>query len=140
MRYRQATLGILLVLAVATVAVAAVDRRADTLANGESVLAGVELPVSTPIADLNADPQSFDGKIVQVEGVVVAMCQNMGCWASIDDGQGNRINVKVEDGVIDWREITATEHYMVAEGVFQKVGEHGSQVFIMDHGAMVSSH
>ncbi len=139
MRCRDAALGLVLVLAISTVAVGAVDRRAETLANGESILAGVELTGSTPIADLNADPEAFEGEIVQVEGVIVALCQNMGCWASIDDGQGNQINVKVEDGVIDWREITATEHYIVAEGVFQTVGEHGAQVFIMEHGAVVSS-
>jgi len=139
MRYRDAALGLLLVFAVATVAVGAVDRRAETLAHGESILAGVELTVSTPIADLIADPEAFDGKLVQVEGVIVALCQSMGCWASLDDGEGNQINVKVEDGVIDWREITATEHYMVAEGLFQVVGEHGAQVFIMDHGAVVSA-
>jgi len=139
MRYRDAALGFLLVFAITTVAVGAVDRRADTLTNGESILAGVELTVSTPIADLLADPEAFEGKIVQVEGVLVALCQNMGCWASIDDGRGNQINVKVEDGVIDWREITAIEHYMVAEGLFQVVGEHGAQVFIMEHGAVVSA-
>ena len=55
------------------------------------------------------------------------MCQMMGCWASLDDGAGNRINVKVEDGVIDLREMASTEHYMIAEGVFQKTGEHGAQ-------------
>ena len=139
MRYRDAALGIVFVLAITSVAVAAVDRRADTLANGESVLAGVELTASTPIAELNADPEGFDGKLVQVEGVVVAMCSGMGCWASVDDGEGNQIKIKVEDGVIDWRDITETERYMVAEGVFQKSGEHGVQVFIMEHGAVVSS-
>ena len=139
MRYRDAALGIVFVLAITSVAVAAVDRRADTLANGESVLAGVEMTASMPIADLIADPDAFDGKLVQVEGVIVAMCSGMGCWASVDDGEGNQMNIKVEDGVIDWREITATERYMVAEGVFQKVGEHGMQVFIMEHGAVVST-
>ena len=146
MRYRDVASGLLLMLIVATAVVAspyqqtaAAERRAATLEHGESILAGVEMPASIPIADLIADPEAYDGELVQVEGVIVALCQNMGCWASLDDGQGNQVNVKVEDGVIDLREITETEHYMVAEGVFQAVGEHGVQVFIMEHGAVVST-
>ncbi len=139
MRYRDAALGILVALTVVTVAAATVDRRAETLSSGERILAGVELTASTRIADLIADPEAHEGQLVQVEGVVVAICQSAGCWTAIDDGQGNQINVKVEDGVIDWRDVTATERYMVAEGLFQAVGEHGAQVFIMEHGAVVSN-
>ncbi len=113
------------------------DLRATTLAHGEEILAGVTLDASTPIADLLADMDGHEGMTLQVEGTVVAMCQMMGCWATLDDGAGNRINVKVEDGVIDLREMAATEHYMVAEGVFQKTGEHGAQIWIMNHGAKV---
>lgn len=145
MRYRKATLALSLLLTLVLSAGAAgqqstpADRRAATLAHGDPILAGVELEVTTPIAELLADPEAYDGKLVQIEGVVVGLCQNMGCWAALDDGAGNQVNVKVEDGVIDFREITAAEHYMVAEGVFQVVGEHGAQVFIMEHGAFVST-
>ena len=54
------------------------------------------------------------------------------------DAEDNALRVKVDDGVVDFRELVSTSQYMVAEGVFQKVGEHGAQVFIMEHGAMVS--
>jgi hypothetical protein len=138
MRNRLAIVSFVLLFA-ATTAVFATDRRAETLASGTTILAGVELPASTAITDLLADPDAHDGELVQVEGVVVAMCQMMGCWAALDDGAGNRLNVKVEDGVVDLREMAAMEHYMVAEGIFQKVGEHGAQVFIMEHGAVVST-
>lgn len=112
------------------------DPRATTLAHGTDILAGVELEASTPIAVLLADPDEHDGTVLQVEGTVVAMCQMMGCWVSLDDGDGNRINVKVDDGVVDLREMTAAEHYMIAEGVFQ-TGENGAQIYIMEHGARV---
>ena len=115
------------------------DRRSATLEHGEVLLNGVTLTESTPIADLIADVDAYDGELVQIEGVVVALCSGMGCWAQLDDGAGNRLNVKVEDGVIDLREVVAKEHYMVAEGVFQTTGHHGAQVFIMEHGAMIGA-
>lgn len=113
--------------------------RTATLEQGTDILAGITLDASTPIVDLLADPDAHEGMTLQIEGTVVAMCQMMGCWASLDDGAGNRVNVKVQDGVIDLREMAATEHYMIAEGVFQKTGEHGAQIWIMDHGARVWS-
>lgn len=115
------------------------DARAMTLAHGTDILAGVVLHAATPIAELLADPDRHDGMTLQVEGKVVAMCQSMGCWATLEDAEGNRLNVKVEDGVIDLREMASERHYMVAEGVFQKSGEHGAQIWIMDHGARVWS-
>jgi hypothetical protein len=135
---RGAAVALVAVVAL-TVTTAAIgqDRRGTALERGEVLLKGVTLSESTPIADLNADLEGYDGKIVQIEGMVVALCNSMGCWAQLDDGEGNRLNVKVEDGVIDLREITAKEHYMVAEGVLQKTGEHGAQVFIMEHGAVI---
>jgi len=117
---------------------AAVDQRAETLSNGTALLAGVTLEESTPIAEINADHDGFDGKVVQIEGVIVSICDNMGCWVELRDAEDNALRVKVEDGKVDFRELVATSQYMVAEGIFQKVGEHGAQVFIMEHGAMVS--
>jgi hypothetical protein len=46
--------------------------------------------------------------------------------------------VKVDDGVVDLREMAETTHYMVAEGILQAAGEHGAQVYIMEHGAVVA--
>lgn len=141
MRRVHPVLAVLLVVLFASTAAAVVqdERRAAALERGEVLLAGVKLEASTPIADLLADPDAYEGEIVQIEGTVTALCNGMGCWARLDDGEGNGLNVKVEDGVIDLRDVTATEHYMVAEGVFQKVGEHGAQVFIMDHGAVIKT-
>lgn len=133
------TLLALSVAAVATPAPAQEGARQATLEHGTDILAGVTLDTSTPIADLLADPDGHDGMTLQIEGTVVAMCRMMGCWASLDDGAGNQINVKVQDGEIDLREMAAAEHYMIAEGVFQKTGEHGAQIWIMDHGARVWS-
>lgn len=114
------------------------DRRAETLADGTAILAGITLQASTPIAEINGDPAAFEGQLVQVEGVVVAICTGMGCWTEVADDQDNRIRLKVEDGVVDLRDLVAEARYVVAEGIFQQQGEHGAQVFIGDHGAVVS--
>jgi len=134
----SAALALTVLALVTATASATLDERGDTLANGAKILAGVALEASTPIAEINANHDGFDGKVVQIEGTIVSICDSMGCWVELRDFEDNALRVKVEDGEIDFREMVATSQYMVAEGVFQKVGEHGAQVFIMEHGAMVS--
>ncbi len=90
------------------------------------------------VAAINADPAAFDGEVVQVEGTIVEICSNMGCWVELRDAEDNAVTVKVDDGVVDFREFVAEKQYMVAEGVFQTAGEHGAQVYIMEHGAVVA--
>lgn len=136
---RVRTLAVVALLAAVSLAAATTDRRAETLAGGTAILAGITLNASTPIADVNADPAAFEGKLVQVEGMVVALCDGMGCWTEVADDADNRIRLKVEDGVVDLRELVAEARYVVAEGIFQQQGEHGAQVFIGEHGAVVSA-
>ena len=45
----------------------------------------------------------------------------------------------VIDGELDFRELVETGQYAVGEGVFSTEGEHGSQLDIMEAGAMVGS-
>lgn len=136
---RTKSLFALVLVLVLPLAAAASDRRAETLAEGTTFLAGITLDASTPIADINADPAAFEGKLVQVEGAVVAICSGMGCWTEIADEADNRLRLKVEDGVVDLREHVAEARYVVAEGIYQQQGEHGAQVFIGSHGAVVST-
>ena len=136
-----ATIVVLLVLAggvaAATPQHEMATQRDMVIEKGTVILAGVTLAKSTPIDHLLAAPDVHDGDLVQVEGTVVELCSAMGCWATLEDADGNRLNIKVEDGVVDLRELAETSHYMVAEGVFQVSGEHGTQIFIMEHGAVV---
>jgi hypothetical protein len=131
-------LTVLLVALALTVAAFGSDRRTATLEKGAALLEGVALEATTPIAEINADPEAFDGKVVQVEGTVVEICSSMGCWVELRDDHDNAITVKVDDGVVDLRELVTEAQYMVAEGVFQVDGEHGAQVYIMKHGAVVA--
>ncbi len=113
--------------------------REEALTNGEQLFNGVTMDASTPIADIVTNLDDFDGQVVQIEGWVKAVCTSQGCWATLIDGKGNDLNLKVTDGVIDFRDYVTPGHYVVGEGVFNAVGEHGSQVFIQDHGAMVGT-
>ena len=45
--------------------------------------AGVTLTKATPISELYASPEKFVGKTVRVDGVVTAVCTEMGCWLAI---------------------------------------------------------
>jgi hypothetical protein len=63
--------------------------------------AGVSLEQGVTVAELLAKPDSYLGKTVRVDGIVMAVCQNMGCWMEIaDNEQSPGIQFKVDDGVI----------------------------------------
>lgn len=55
---------------------------------------------ATPIADIVADPASFEGREVLVEGTVHGVCAMAGCWMELADADGHEIRIKVDDGVI----------------------------------------
>ena len=55
----------------------------------------------TKVSDIYATPDKFKGKRVQVEGPIVDVCEEMGCWLAIgSDKEFQTIRFKVEDGVI----------------------------------------
>ena len=64
---------------------------------------GKELTLKEPtkVADILANPEKYQGKLVQIEGKVTDVCAKMGCWIKIDAGEGiEPVTVKVDDGVI----------------------------------------
>ena len=59
------------------------------------------LKEATPISAILKSPESFLGKEVLVEGTVVDVCPNKGCWIEIADPKdGEKIKIKVKDDVI----------------------------------------
>jgi len=55
----------------------------------------------TKVADILANPEKYQGKLVQIEGKVTDVCAKMGCWIKIESGEGiEPVTVKVDDGVI----------------------------------------
>lgn len=85
--------------------------------------AGVKLAEATPVTDLYASPEKFVGKTVRVDGVVTAVCTEMGCWLAIGspDNPDQAVRFQAEhDGVIVFP-ITLKGKQASAEGVFVKI-------------------
>src|SRR5262245_43123717 len=81
--------------AVATIVLATVlSARAD-----QTFGAGVTLKTATPIQDLYAHPENFIGKTIRIDGVITAVCKEMGCWMALaaKDKQDHTVRFKVED-------------------------------------------
>lgn len=75
------------------------------------------LKEKTKISDIIADPGTYNGKRVRVEGAIVGVCEKRGCWIKISsDKEFESIRFKVDDGVIVFP-MEIKGHNVVAEGV-----------------------
>ncbi|HLF19558.1 MAG TPA: DUF4920 domain-containing protein [Bacteroidota bacterium] len=92
---------------------------------GNNLLAGkgekygkeITLKFKTKISDILTDPKKFDGKKVLVEGTVVDVCKEQGCWIKVAGHKKNEsIRFKVEDGVIVFP-VEAKGKKALAEGI-----------------------
>lgn len=55
----------------------------------------------TKISEINAHPETYIGKRVLIEGLVIDVCSHRGCWVDLaSDLPFDRIKVKVVDGEI----------------------------------------
>jgi len=56
---------------------------------------------TTKISDIHANPDQFNGKRVKVQGPIVDVCSERGCWIAIgSDQEFQTLRFKVDDGVI----------------------------------------
>jgi hypothetical protein len=75
----------------------------------------------TPLAQIEAHPENYIGKVVQIRGRVSEVCQAMGCWMNIVDPVGERsMRIKVNDGEIVFPE-SAVGKLATAEGKLVKL-------------------
>lgn len=75
------------------------------------------LKEKTKISDILANPRQYDGKRVLVEGTIVDVCSNRGCWIKLaSDKEFESIRFKVDDGVIVFP-MEAKGKTALAEGV-----------------------
>jgi hypothetical protein len=91
--------------------------------------AGVTLSEATPIAALVKSPQDYAGRIIRIDGIATAVCEEMGCWMAVaenDTKDAPTVRLKVEhDGAIVFP-MSAKGKKVSAEGVFEAIGdEHG---------------
>jgi hypothetical protein len=77
----------------------------------------LSLKEKTPISAILKNPKAYEGKRVQVEGTIVEVCEERGCWINIaGDKEFEKIRFKVEDGVITFP-LEAKGKLALAEGV-----------------------
>ncbi len=115
----------------------AMAKEAET--KGKKILKGVSLKTITSIADIKANTSKYTDKIVRVEGIVVEACPMEGCYATLRDSKGNKLNLKVTDGTVDFRKYAKPGNYATGEGTFKPTGSHGAQVYIEKHGAVIGN-
>jgi len=96
------------------------------LAAEQTYGSGVSLKEATPLTRVLEQPTALAGKTVRVEGVVTAVCSEMGCWMALaakDAPSQKTLLIKVEEGVIVFP-VSAKGHRATAEGVLERVGTH----------------
>ncbi|HYN23265.1 MAG TPA: DUF4920 domain-containing protein [Thermoanaerobaculia bacterium] len=88
---------------------------------GSEYGSGVAVAEVTPIAKILADPDSYVGKTVRIEGKVLDVCPMKGCWMELAGESGKEsLKVKVDDGVIVFP-VTAKGKLAVAEGTVEAI-------------------
>ncbi len=112
---------------------------AEAMSKGKKINNGVKLTKITPIADIKADTAGYTGKVVRIEGIVIEICQSQGCYLTLKGAKGNKLNLKVTDGKVDFRKFAKLGNYATGEGTFDPSGSHGAMVFIDKYGAMIGN-
>lgn len=72
-------------------------------AMAKEIILGEQLSLKemTKISEINASPEKYLGKRVQVKGLIVDVCGHRGCWMDLaGDVPFEKIKVKVVDGEI----------------------------------------
>ena len=77
------------------------------------------LKSAVPVSQLMTAPDPSVGKVVQVRGKVTEVCDRMGCWMQLVDGE-QALRVKVNDGDIVFPK-TSVGKTAVAEGTLRKL-------------------
>jgi hypothetical protein len=59
-------------------------------AQGQTFGGPVNVLKATTVKELYDSPEMFVGKTIRVDGVVTAVCEEMGCWVAVRDLDGQR--------------------------------------------------
>ena len=94
----------------------------------------------TTLTDITDDPESFAGRTVKTEGEITQVCQRMGCWMEMREGDGPAIRVPMAghsfflprdvsgrratiEGQVALRELSDAEREHLASEGAQAVGQ-----------------
>ena len=85
---------------------------------------GVSLTETTPSRRMVL-PTNFSGKTIRLDGVVTAVCEQMGCWMALGetDKADNTVRLKVDHDSGIAFPISAKGKAASAEGVFEKISD-----------------
>jgi hypothetical protein len=112
----------LMMAAVMVMGVAAV-----TMAAQEQKFGGaLTLNTVTKVSDIYANPETFSGKRVLVQGPIVDVCEQMGCWLALGSDKDSRRSAsgrRRRHGVPD-----ATKGMHLVEGIPQRGGSRAQQI------------
>ncbi len=87
----------------------------------KSLGAGVTLGETTAVAAILAQPESYVGKELRIEGTVAEVCANAGCWMELRAAEGDQVlKVKVKDGEIVFP-LAARGKPAAAQGSFERL-------------------
>lgn len=82
---------------------------------------GVHEAEATAVSAILDNPDSYLGKTVKIEGMIVEVCAKRGCWLYVaGDRPKEKIQVKVTDGEIVFP-ISATGRIGIVEGIVDEV-------------------
>lgn len=112
---------------------------AAAFAGGKPYGKALTLKEATPVSAILASPGAWNGKRVQVKGMIVDVCAKRGCWMELaSDQKFQSLRFKVEDGVIVFP-VEAKGSQAVAEGVVQVTkDEKGKTVVrLLGEGAVI---
>ncbi len=80
----------------------------------------IDVKTSTTIKELLSEPDKYVGKDVRIEGEIVDVCQNQGCFIHVKDASSTEsLLVKVNDGEIVFPKDSAGKK-VIAQGRFEK--------------------
>jgi hypothetical protein len=81
----------------------------------------ITLDKVTAVSAILDSPETFIGQRVLVEGMVVAVCEEKGCWMDIaSDRDFEKVQIKVDDGVIVFP-LSAKGKQALVEGVVEQL-------------------
>lgn len=93
--------------------------------------AALTLEKTVPIEAILSTPDNFVGNRVLIEGTIVDVCTNMGCWIEIgEDNSPHKIRVKVKDGEIVFPVTIRGKHARV-EGRVEMLEYNKKEYFMM---------
>jgi hypothetical protein len=84
---------------------------------------GVAVTNATSIKALYDNPAEFVGKTIRIDGVITAVCEEMGCWMAIGDSADAErvVRLKVDENAGIVFPVSAKGKTVSAEGVFEKI-------------------